>query len=227
MQGKATGCFVDQSKIASAADAPVTAYYLWLPFLLTFCFGFAKMPRSLWRRMLEGGMLKNIMGNMDAETIAHNFIKFQPRFGRYHFYFGFCEFLNLVMVVLSMFVTDALLLNKFFGYGQEVFRYIWSEKTIHPDTGRYNTHDPMCELFPTEVSVNWPMAINVNKIIFSYPRSPATSTLVPLPEPLTGATTFASSTTTSSTRSTSWSSGSGGCSSSESPLSALSSDSPE
>jgi len=152
LQGKATGCFVDQSKIASAADAPVTAYYLWLPFLLTFCFGFAKMPRSLWRRMLEGGMLKNIMGNLDPETIAHNFIKFQPRFGRYHFYFGFCEFLNLVMVVLSMFVTDALLLNKFFGYGQEVFRYVWAEKTINPDNGRYNTHDPMCELFPTEVS---------------------------------------------------------------------------
>ena len=156
LQGKATGCFVDQSKIPTPADAPVTAYYLWLPFLLTFCFGFAKMPRSLWRRMLEGGMLKNIMGNMDAETIAHNFIKFQPRFGRYHFYFGFCEFLNLVMVVLSMFVTDALLLNKFFGYGQEVFRYIWSEKTIDPVSGRYHgTHDPMCELFPTEVSVNW------------------------------------------------------------------------
>merc|ERR1711876_130834 len=110
------------------------------------------MPRSLWRRLLEGGMLKNIMGNGEAETIAHNFIKFQPRFGRYHFYFGFCEFLNLVMVVLSMFVTDALLLNKFFGYGQEVFRYVWAEKTINPDNGRYNTHDPMCELFPTEVS---------------------------------------------------------------------------
>ena len=152
LQGKATGCFVDQSRIESAADAPVTAYYLWLPFLLTFCFGFAKMPRSLWRRLLEGGMLKNIMGNGEAETIAHNFIKFQPRFGRYHFYFGFCEFLNLLMVVLSMFITDALLLNKFFGYGQEVFRYIWAEKSINPTNGRYTTHDPMCELFPTEVS---------------------------------------------------------------------------
>lgn len=42
-------------------DAPVTAYYLWLPFLLTFCFGFAKMPRSLWRNFLEGNMLRNII----------------------------------------------------------------------------------------------------------------------------------------------------------------------
>jgi len=153
LQGKATGCFVDQSKLESEKDAPVTAYYLWLPFLLTFCFGFAKMPRSLWRRMLEGGMLKDIIANGDSpETIANNFIKFQRRFSKYHFYFAFCEFLNLVMVLLSMFVTDALLLNKFFGYGQEVFSYIWSEKSYHPTTGKPLTHDPMCELFPTEVS---------------------------------------------------------------------------
>merc|ERR1712111_181156 len=29
---------------------------------------------------------------------------------------------------------------------------IWAEKTFNPDNGRYTTHDPMCELFPTEVS---------------------------------------------------------------------------
>merc|ERR1711933_373180 len=33
-----------------------------------------------------------------------------------------------------------------------VFRYIWAEKSINPTNGRYTTHDPMCELFPTEVS---------------------------------------------------------------------------
>ena len=44
LQGKATACFVDQSKIISEEDAPVTAYYLWIPFLLTFCFGFCKIP---------------------------------------------------------------------------------------------------------------------------------------------------------------------------------------
>lgn len=98
-------------------------------------------------------MLKDIIANGDSpETIANNFIKFQRRFSKYHFYFAFCEFLNLVMVLLSMFVTDALLLNKFFGYGQEVFSYIWSEKSYHPTTGKPLTHDPMCELFPTEVS---------------------------------------------------------------------------
>jgi hypothetical protein len=49
----------------------------------------------------------------DPSTIAQNFFDFRPRFGRYHFYFGFCEFLNLVMILLSVVITDALLLNKF------------------------------------------------------------------------------------------------------------------
>jgi len=151
LQGKATGCFVDQSKIESPEDAPVTAYYLWLPFLLTFCFGFAKMPRSLWRNFLEGNMLRNIIQDRDPATITSNFFDFRPRFARYHMYFGFCEFLNLIAVLLSVVITDALLLNKFWGYGQEVLNYIWSVKHVGED-GKYLTHDPMCELFPTEVA---------------------------------------------------------------------------
>jgi len=152
LQGKATGCFVDQSKIKSEQDAPVTAYYLWLPFLLTFCFGFAKFPRSVWRKFLEGGLMRNLIGpNPDPSVITQNFLDFRGRYAKYHIYFGFCEFLNLLMVFLSMIMTDALLLNKFFSYGQEVINYIWSVKHIGPD-GKYLTHDPMCELFPTEVA---------------------------------------------------------------------------
>eukprot|EP00092_Neocalanus_flemingeri_P061273 GFUD01073628.1.p2 GENE.GFUD01073628.1~~GFUD01073628.1.p2 ORF type:complete len:185 (+),score=35.78 GFUD01073628.1:3-557(+) len=50
-----------------------------------------------------------------------------------------------------MVMTDALLLNKFFPYGREVLNYIWSVKHVGPE-GNHLTHDPMCELFPTEVS---------------------------------------------------------------------------
>ena len=142
---------MDQSKIISEEDAPVTAYYLWIPFLPTFCFGFAKFPRSMWRNFLENGMIRNIIGGQnDPAVICQNFLDFRMRYTKYHNYFGFCEFLNVLMVLLSMFITDALLLNKFFGYGQEVLNYIWSVKHIGSD-GRYLTHDPMCELFPTEV----------------------------------------------------------------------------
>jgi len=151
LQGKATGCYVDQSQIETPEDAPVTAYYLWLPFLLTFCFGFAKMPRSLWRNFLERNMIRNIIQDRDPSNISQNFYDFRPRFKRYHMYFGFCEFLNLVMILLSVVATDGLLRNKFWGYGQEVLSYIWSVKHIGPD-GKYLTHNPMCELFPTEVA---------------------------------------------------------------------------
>lgn len=152
LQGKATGCFVDQSRIESAADAPVTAYYLWLPFLLTFCFGFAKFPRSVWRNFLENGLVRNLLGSgAEPAVITQNFLDFRPRYAKYHFYFGFCEFLNMCMVILSLFITDALLLNKFWGYGQDVLHYMWSVKHVGPE-GQYLTHDPMCELFPTEVA---------------------------------------------------------------------------
>ena len=41
-------------------SSQVTAYYLWLPFLLTFCFGFAKFPRSVWRNFLENGLVWSV-----------------------------------------------------------------------------------------------------------------------------------------------------------------------
>ena len=133
LQGKATGCFVDQSKIESEDDAPVTAYYLWIPFLLTFCFGFAKLSRSLWKNFLEDGLISRILGEQsDPAVICQNFLDFRLRYAKYHIYFGFCELMNLVMVLLSMFMTDALLLNKFFPYGQEVLNYIWSVKSAGP-----------------------------------------------------------------------------------------------
>jgi len=157
LQGKATGCFVDQSKIDSPEDAPVTAYYLWLPFLLTFCFGFSKAPRSLWRNFLEGNMLRNIIQDRDPSTIAQNISDFRPRFHRYHLYFALCEFLNLVMLFLGVLITDGLLLNKFWGYGREVIHYIMAPKFINEDGKHISAdgemlHDPMCELFPTEVA---------------------------------------------------------------------------
>ena len=53
---------------------------------------------------------------MTPMLFCQNFLDFRMRYTKYHNYFGFCEFLNVLMVLLSMFITDALLLNKFFGY---------------------------------------------------------------------------------------------------------------
>jgi len=96
--------------------------------------------------------VRNLLGSgAEPAVITQNFLDFRPRYAKYHFYFGFCEFLNMCMVILSLFITDALLLNKFWGYGQDVLHYMWSVKHVGPE-GQYLTHDPMCELFPTEVA---------------------------------------------------------------------------
>ena len=95
--------------------------------------------------------MRNLLGTgAEPAVITQNFLDFRPRYAKYHFYFGFCEFLNMVMVILSLFITDALLLNKFWGYGQDVLHYMWSIKHVRPED-QYLTHDPMCEPFPTEV----------------------------------------------------------------------------
>ena len=81
----------------------MTAYYLWLPFLLTFCFGFAKFPRSIWRNFLENNLVKILLGlRAEPAVITQDFLDFRPM---HHLYFGFCEFLNMAMVIVFLFIT--------------------------------------------------------------------------------------------------------------------------
>ena len=97
-------------------------------------------------------MMQNLLsGGLEPATVTRNVLTLRPRYTKYHFYFGFCEFLNLMMVVLSIFLTDALLLGKFLSYGQDVLHYIFSLKHVGPE-GQFLSHDPQCELFPTEVA---------------------------------------------------------------------------
>jgi len=150
LQGESTGCYVDQSKMTDNEwNGRVTAYYLWIPFLLTFCIGFCKLPRVLWKKVLEGGLMQNILHdkNPDPAVVAENFIELRKRFAVYHLHFAICEALNIVMIFVNMFMCDTLLVNKFWTYGVEVLDFLGSFK-------RYGemTHNPMCELFPTEVA---------------------------------------------------------------------------
>ena len=73
-------------------------------------------------------------------------MEFRSRYNSYHQTFGFWEFMNGVCVFFSMCVTHWLLNYKFFPYGLQVFEYIEKSKTV-----KSPLHDPMCELFPTEV----------------------------------------------------------------------------
>ena len=47
-----------------------------------------------------------------------------------------------------MCVTHWILNYKFMNYGMQVMEYV----TYYGRRGKFNMHDPMCELFPTEVN---------------------------------------------------------------------------
>ena len=91
--------------------------------------------------------------NFKHRDIAQNFLDFRPKYSSYHYSFGLWEFMNGVCVFFSMCATHWLLNYKFFSYGLEVFSYMESLKSITPTEGT-RKHDPMCELFPTEVPVD-------------------------------------------------------------------------
>ena len=83
LRGKATGCFVDQTDVATEEDAPVTAYYLWLPYLLAVCFVLARMPRSIWKRFFESGLIGHIINGESTGEVAKNFVDFRHRYVLY------------------------------------------------------------------------------------------------------------------------------------------------
>jgi len=64
LQGKATGCYVDHTKLDTQEDALITSYYLWLPYLLSLLFALAKLPHSLWKRCFENNLMSNILAGV-------------------------------------------------------------------------------------------------------------------------------------------------------------------
>jgi hypothetical protein len=116
----------------------------------------------LWRRYLEHGVLKSVLVNKNsAPAIAQAFLEFRLRYGRYQLDYALCEFLNLGSTVASIVITNLLLRRKFLWYGIDVAEYYLSSapELSAAEYGyrrRYEQqkplHDPMCELFPTEVA---------------------------------------------------------------------------
>jgi len=98
-----------------------------------------------------GQMGSQNQSNLKYRDIAQNFWDFRQKYSSYHYSFGLWEFMNGVCVFFSMCATHWLLNYKFFSYGLEVFSYMESLKSVTPMEGT-RKHDPMCELFPTEVS---------------------------------------------------------------------------
>ena len=151
----------DTELCAMKQDAGVTdrhtSYYLWLPFLLTVCLGLVKLPRVIWKNLCERGVMKNMVGDnkedADAEKIAMTFrkIRKQKRSDRYLYSFAFCEFLNVLMLVVCFIILNSLLHGDFSSYGTDVTDYYSSGS----NKGEGSADNPMCSLFPTVVACSY------------------------------------------------------------------------
>jgi len=201
LRDTATGCYVDQDKL-SKGNGPITSYYLWLPYLLSFLFLLSKLPHSIWKKYFENQLIRHILAGREenwdqnwikigagggggggqnqqqgggqkqqqqngggggkkqnnqpqgwklgkAEEIANQFIHYRDKYYSYQLSFAFWETFNLVTVLASIQATHWLLNNKFWFYGLEVFFYLNNYQSFQQHGEKL--HDPMCEVFPTEV----------------------------------------------------------------------------
>jgi len=144
----------DQDKIRT------THYYIWLPFILAIIAILTKLPWILWKNILERGMMKKLVADMDRDgsKTAERILQVVMR-GRqsslhamiYNFGFAFCEVLNLVVILVSQSILDSLFNDEFASYGVNVQTY----NSFVPNPSlpeRTSPLNPMCHLFPTEVS---------------------------------------------------------------------------
>ena len=135
---------MNQTSLHSDEDAPVTTYYMYLPSLFGFLFIIAKLPMTLWKQHYQKNILTSIIEGGEKwkrknkkkqfindelclgteKEVAAQFIEYRKIFTPYYKKFVFCEFLNLVVILVSITVTNWLLNNKFLFYGLDVFSYL-------------------------------------------------------------------------------------------------------
>lgn len=144
----------DQDKVRT------THYYIWLPFVLAIIAIMTKLPWILWKNVLERGLMKKLVADMDQDgsKTAKRFLKVVMR-GRtnsvpaivYNFGFFFCEVLNLVVILVSQSILNSLFNDEYASYGVNVQSY--NSFVPNPNLPEQpSPANPMCHLFPTEVS---------------------------------------------------------------------------
>jgi len=140
-----SGCRSNQ-ELGGIKGGKHTHYYLWLPFILGFCMFIVKIPRFIWKHVFERNLMSQILDHREKmdkleqklSGISERRIKF------YCFGFIFCELLNLISVLICICICDKLLGGKFWSYGSDYMEFSQTESDSQAN--------PMCHLFPTEVS---------------------------------------------------------------------------
>ncbi|XP_053634750.2 innexin inx2-like [Cherax quadricarinatus] len=132
-------------------------YYQWVPFVLFIQGAMFYVPHWLWK-MWEGGLfkqaiqdlairdylgsnLKNYFSREDMyRTLSRYILHYMGRHESWAHKFFFCEFLNLLVVVATLFFTNWFLGGEFFTYGVNMLEVVG----LDPE----NRTDPMSYIFP-------------------------------------------------------------------------------
>lgn len=135
-------------------------YYQWVPFVLFIQGVMFYAPHWLWKSR-EGGLFKQVIQDLSIRDYLgsdlRNYFGREERYAAlskyiYHhmdnhrnwaYSFFFCEFLNLGVVIGTLFLTDWFLGDEFLAYGVKVFGMIGMD----PE----NRTDPMSYVFPRMV----------------------------------------------------------------------------
>jgi len=137
-----------------------THYYIWLPFVLAIVAIVTKLPWILWKNILERGLMKKLVADMDQDgsKTAKRVLQVVIRERNssvpaliYNFGFAFCELLNLLGILVSHSILNSLFNDEYASYGINVQTY----NSFLPNPSlpeRTRPVNPMCHLFPTEVS---------------------------------------------------------------------------
>ncbi|XP_018021821.1 innexin inx2 [Hyalella azteca] len=146
------------------ADDAVTyhTYYQWVPFVLVAQGAMFYLPHLIWKHW-EGGLFRSIIQNLSVVDFLSagktgtigNYFNRENEFKSLAVYitdslhthkgwsskFIFCEFLNLIVTISTIFFTNFFLGGEFLTYGVKVI----AMTNMDPE----NRTDPMSEIFPT------------------------------------------------------------------------------
>ncbi|KAG0694865.1 Innexin inx2 [Chionoecetes opilio] len=160
LHGLQTGRQVPHPGVGPAeAEDSVTyhAYYQWVPFILFVQGVMFYVPHWLWK-VWEGGLFKHIIQDLSVrdylgnnlgnyfnkeqgfKTLAKYIMRTMNGHRMWAYRFFFCELLNLLVVVATLFFTDWFLGGEFLTYGANVF----AVASLDPE----NRTDPMTYVFP-------------------------------------------------------------------------------
>jgi len=145
-----SGCRSNQG-LGGVTGGKHTHYYLWLPFILGICMFLVKIPRFIWKHIFERDLMRKILDHRDKmEKLVEKINTLRSkRIFFYCFGFAFCEILNIASVLICLLVFDKLLGGKYLSYGADYIEYY-----LNGDEGSEGRANPLCHVFPTEVSCN-------------------------------------------------------------------------